>query len=458
MSEDNLTEKGPEGSPENNPPANVSTELAAVAHRCLSASIPIEWRDRTLLDKELVISIPNGRVRRELIVGDNDFHLSLLEKLDLGKYLYLRDYEAIASYADSYIEAQISGLEMSPVFAPVQRTLVNLARVLGQEIPPGDGIRDLDFMPSIEFGSHDNGWSLGISAMSDVFFALTSASRRVDPRRFRRPRVFTLKISGVRIGNHDDAHRTLESIANSLFFDLDLRYRAPLMLSKFRLRRYGPYLDRRMPSSQGAPELPRTMYAPEPLALYWYARSASGMPLLQYLAYYQVLEYYFPSYSRSETLRRVRQELRDPRFNLDDDGHIGRVIELAAKQGKGFGGERDQLRATIRACLDEPWIRSLVSGDTESEEYFTGKQQIRGVSRLDPRNKQADLRDQLAQRIYDLRCRIVHTKDTDEQDNFALLLPYSREADLLGPDIALIRTVAQEVLIAGGKTLHIPIS
>ena len=67
-------------------------------------------------------------------------------------------------------------------------------------------------------------------------------------------------------------------------------------------------------------------------------------------------------------------------------------------------------------------------------------------------NKETDLRIDIANRIYEMRCRIVHTKDEDELD---LILPTSPEISLLKHDIELIEFIAQKVLIAGGRQLII---
>jgi hypothetical protein len=122
----------------------------------------------------------------------------------------------------------------------------------------------------------------------------------------------------------------------------------------------------------------------------------------------------------------------------------------------GFGNERDQLKATVRACLGSDRLREFLTADPKREEHFTDREKqnrIRGVRLIDFANRQADLRDQVANRIYDLRCRIVHTKDEPEVNVAGLLLPYSREAESLTYDVELIQFVSQKVLIAGGSAL-----
>ena len=49
-------------------------------------------------------------------------------------------------------------------------------------------------------------------------------------------------------------------------------------------------------------QYPKTEFNDSASSLYWYGPGASGMPLLQFLAFYQVLEFYFPIYSKAEAL------------------------------------------------------------------------------------------------------------------------------------------------------------
>jgi hypothetical protein len=179
------------------------------------------------------------------------------------------------------------------------------------------------------------------------------------------------------------------------------------------------------------------------------------MPLLQYLAYYQTLEYYFPFYAHADALKRLRNELRDPRFSIDNDSHLDRILGLAAGSKIGFGNEREQLKDTLRGCLDASQLEASLTATEELKEHFTGERRIQGVRQIAIANRQVDLRDQVADRIYDLRCRIVHTKDEAGKTAVELLLPYSSEANLLGYDIELIRLAAQRVLVANSVSLRL---
>lgn len=177
------------------------------------------------------------------------------------------------------------------------------------------------------------------------------------------------------------------------------------------------------------------------------------MPLLQFLAYYQSIEYYFPIYSQADAQRRIRIILKDPSFRPDRDADVARILATVRSGARGFGDERSQLRATIQECVSADTLRSFLTSDPKRNEFFTSKAKgLTGV-KIPINNPTADLRNEVADRLYAIRCKIVHTKIDNEHDDVKLLLPFSREAELLYFDIDLIQYVAQQVLIATSSPL-----
>jgi hypothetical protein len=77
---------------------------------------------------------------------------------------------------------------------------------------------------------------------------------------------------------------------------------------------------------------------------------------------------------------------------------------------------------------------------------------LNGVTSLNPQNKNLDMRTQLANRIYEIRCRIVHSKSDGGASEIPILLPFSKEAELLSADVQLLRFLAQKVLLAGSRS------
>ncbi|MFE0276699.1 hypothetical protein ACFWZY_32180 [Streptomyces sp. NPDC058992] len=264
----------------------------------------------------------------------------------------------------------------------------------------------------------------------------------------------TLRIFRNVNGTHSESLAFLESVGSSILFEFDMNYGIPLTMRRARftgVRRSRPQIVR----SEALPTLPRLCYGQEPLSLYNYARSATGMPLLQFLAYYQVLEYHFPRYSQRDLLDRLRNELRDPRFRPDDDLHLSRILRVSQQSGRGYGDERSQLKATVRYSVSADAVAELIEGDSALMEHFSQKKPlISGLPAIDVKN-QSGLVDSVCERVYRIRCLVVHSKEDGGGNSESLLLPFTSEAESVRTENELMRFLAQKVLIAGAEPLPI---
>jgi hypothetical protein len=104
--------------------------------------------------------------------------------------------------------------------------------------------------------------------------------------------------------------------------------------------------------------------------------------------------------------------------------------------------------------LEVSEIVEFIESDKRYLDHFCSKSQvIKGVQKIYLQGTQTDLRDQIADRLYAIRCRVVHTKQDGGGAEVELLLPSSREARSLNPDVQLMRLIAQKVLIAQAQPL-----
>jgi len=351
--------------------------------------------------------------------------------LAFEKFVFLGDYVAIANYEENTIEAIINAMNGMPRPLLEKRLLGKVEDNKKQIIVLNDDSGQV----RIEIGKQTEVMSL--LAGSPLTGRMSNLS---------------IKLSGITINQHNKSLDLLRRITDSLFFQLDIQ--SGLALSLVRDRRSLRRHRKRRSKVEIDLDFPRVEFDQEPISLYWYARSATGMPLLQFLAFYQVIEYYYPTYSQAETRKRIRAILKDPTFRYDRDADIGRLLATLSGGGRGLGDERSQLRATLNACLDPVELKEFFSEDPEREAFFSSKQKGLTDCKISFSPKDQDLRDQIAELIYDIRCKIVHTK-RDNSDQVELLLPFSKEAELLFQDIELMQYVARKVLIAASVPLSL---
>jgi hypothetical protein len=404
--------------------------LTEAETRCAKHEIPC----RVLKSVErgiLAIDLPNGREARTVRFGPN--RLAELLKVPFERYVFLGEFQAFASYEEGWIEALFRSVGPVSVLAALRARSFGAMR--------GD-------LPSPYLSlSRD-----GVEVVLDKASAAACLLLARDPGRARPQNGITsLKISGLQIDSHDSALKILETVSNSVFLQFDTQMKAPVVL--LRESRRSSKGMRRRPQKPGDLTFPGSEYNAKAMALYWYARSAIGMPLLQFLALYQVLEFYFPVYADEEMRRRVKQVVRNPGFRPHSEDEITRIMNAMGGRGRRtFGDERAQLRATIRHVADAGVIREFLSS-LDDPEYFEEPRKTTSAGATPVRQKlpDEDLLEATADRIYEIRCRIVHSKDSDPDQG--QLLPFSPEADRMGLDVELVQRLALGALVAGSREL-----
>lgn len=395
--------------------------------RCKDAGIGLNIEQDGDGDLQFNFAFNAGKEKRIVNIWDQN-DLVVLEGIEFEKYTFISNLQAICSYEKGTIECAVQAAGNSRPLPILYKRLFGVsirdARKNGAKI-----------VASVEEGEPTV--ELGMSTAE--FDAIVSQSSST----------ITLKIGGLNVHQHDEVFNYLTVVANSLLFQLDMISDLPLVLKKVVSNR------KRSPVPEAVPALifPKVEFESAPLSLYWYGRSAVGMPLLQYLAFYQVIEFYFPRYSQSEAHRKLKSVLKDPTFRSDKDSDVAKLLAaIHVSKSGAFGDERSQLRAVLDECTFSDEIKRFVIEDNERSAFFNAKakasyQKINVLS-------DDDVRADVSRRIYEIRCKIVHTKSDARDVEVKMLLPFSSEADQLRFDIELIQYVAQKVLIAGATRMR----
>lgn len=410
-----------------------------LSERCKAAGITLEEANalNSIADEGLRVGMKCGRNTRWLDLW-SDESIILLLSIPFENYTFLSDIDAICSYHDGTIEVGIR--PAGPFVGSITymyRRLFGIDRD-NKEFNVESGKISIapaqEGLPLIE-----------ISPPSDVFMRLTRSRVRL-----------TLKLSDCHVTTHDSAFALLNKVAGSVLFQLDLLTDVPMTLERERRRLAGGRRFKKKIDLASDLQYPKTEYDRAPLSLYWYARSAAGMPLLQFLAFYQVIEFYFPIYSQSEAQRKLKTILKDPTFRGDRDTDIAKLLATIQISRSGtFGDERSQLRATLLECVDLAALRDFLDGDAERKDFFLTKAKTLPYHKIPLANPSADLRNDVANRVYDIRCKIVHAKTDSKDGSVELLLPFSKESEQLSFDIELVQYLAQRVLISGSTPFHL---
>jgi hypothetical protein len=377
----------------------------------------------------LSVEFRNGRSTRAVYIGSEDAAEKLLQH-PLAEIVFLGDYSAICSYKGGWIEAAVRAHGAGPSL-PIDRR-----RVFGVGAAPSKEPAEIEITGT-------GGLTLRLSEKPGLLYLLDYGSP------------IYLRIEGIGITDHDKAVNLLEDLSNALFMQIDFKFGSPLTLGRERI------LSRSISKSSGRLDedsqlqYPRFSYERTPSSLYWYARSATSMPLLQFLAFYQCIEFFFPQYSRQETIAKIKNVLKDPAFDATKDSYINVILNATMEGRRGtLLEERKQLTATLKHCVEGGTLRDFLNESEERKRYYGNDyKKISGKKIM--LSEDAGVIDQTAARMYDIRCKVVHTKNLEGGEGDEMILPFSEEADLLGIDVELIKFLAQRILIASSVPLKI---
>jgi hypothetical protein len=386
----------------------------------------------------LGISLPAGRDKRTTWVSTKE-KLDTLTKLPLESIHFVGDYAAFYSTTDHVIEALIEPISPSGPY---------------QDIATIFGVAPYSSEPKKPIVIASNGVKITLQTTSQEFATLASLALGYDRNLMRREGVTSsIKISGAKFATNEEAISILRKAADAVFFQIDAITGAALGLARMRDRRTGSARETK-PLLSDALEYPKYEFQQEPMSYYWFARGAKAAPHFQFLSFYQVLEYYYATYAHSEACKRIKLLLKNPTFRTDRDADIAKLVE--ATEIRDQSSERDKLKATLGSCIQIDEFRSWIQSDEARCRALTTKEGT-SISKhiLSLKDTSTTILEQASLRVYDIRCRIVHT-GADAPTQTTNILPYSKEAKQLRYDIDMIAYLARQTLIANAAPLLLP--
>lgn len=391
----------------------------------------------------VTVTVPAGREHR-IARFRNEEPLDAFLANPIDSIFCVGPYAAIACYDDGWVESVIEF--GAPYIGPTHmwyRTFFGSA--------PYDSIEPVP----IELSS--GGVTITLQPASDTlrsyfpFFgdlARYSASMRGE----QRP-IPAIRIEAEPFYTNEAVTELLERITDSLFFQIDLLKGMPFALRRIRERRR--YSGGRRAEGELADllEFPKHEYDSEALAYFWAARAARHAPHFQFLSFYQVIEYYFRTFAKRASSERVRNLLQDPTFRSDRHSDITKLID-ACETGETLG-EREQLRLTLAACATESEVREWLDENEERKDFLTTKKGKAVSDILLPlRDTSGGFINACSQRIYDIRCKIVHSGATSKEEGEANILPLSHYESALYVDIDLVELLAVKVIVANAASFQ----
>ncbi|MDP3066645.1 MAG: hypothetical protein Q8N08_07900 [Methanobacteriaceae archaeon] len=196
--------------------------------------------------------------------------------------------------------------------------------------------------------------------------------------------------------------------------------------------------------------VPRRIYNREPLYYYHQALSAEN-PVLEFLSYYQVLEYYYKIVADEDLINGTKNIIATPDFSSENAEKLEKLVSFI-KGTENRYNEENSLQLVLKKYLDVDELRyDLNNYDVDFYEHITnGEIEFVEVPQL-RELEDAQFKKLLARRIYRIRNALIHSKE-GFKDRY---VPFSEHESELRRELPLMRFTAEQVLLKSAENLNI---
>lgn len=98
--------------------------------------------------------------------------------------------------------------------------------------------------------------------------------------------------------------------------------------------------------------------------MYLYASSSNSFPLIQFFAFYQSIEVFFPTFTHREIRRRVSSVLKSPTFSPDNNRNLDQLMAIInGRKNGGYLDEKDQLKEILSVCVPYADLYSIIEDE-----------------------------------------------------------------------------------------------
>ncbi|MBQ3015430.1 MAG: hypothetical protein IJD79_01470 [Clostridia bacterium] len=402
--------------------------------------------------KYITLKFPVARNCDEIRLYD-DTNFESIMRSDFIKYRGVSNYEAIWSPGLRCIECEI---EMHNFLSPNRYLLKKLAQFFEVIDEYGDERGTAYPSELLMYSDSEKQVYLGHSTKEFAFLSLCKDGRIIDLDEGRTRFRITLKIKNISAATEEIARSILEKISNTLFYQMDILYDFPISLCP---RRESRIERHRKAMLRGKPDIDfrklnlEYEYDKIPMSLYWFAQNNSTSPIFMYFALYQVLEYYYPIYSAIQVKSKVQNIIKDPAFNVNKDADIVRLLTVMKTNKAGdFGDEREQLSTTLRHIVSGDDVLNYIKERDFLNTYYQSKESQKLSNQKLRLNDNIGIIDDLSERIYDIRCRIVHNKASEINSK---ILPMTKNETYLVNDVEILKFLARKAIIANSRPFTI---
>ena len=255
----------------------------------------------------------------------------------------------------------------------------------------------------------------------------------------------TLKISTKNNYNNDE----FSKIASSFIFDINYNKDAGIDIkNNFNKIYKKKFLNENIEDKEIVFD---KIYIEDLVKKYNIARIADD-PFIEYLCYYQILEYFYESSYRKHCAEHICNNLTPQDFSVNGKKDVLELINKIEniknkKKLRKCNNEFEKLKLVLKYFIDiKDLINKLSTIDSDLLDYYKKSVSFSKGQSIDFSNKPEKIYKDIADRIYKTRNSLVHYNESDEK-----IYNSFENVEELSKEIPLIRILAEEVILKNSK-------
>jgi len=170
---------------------------------------------------------------------------------------------------------------------------------------------------------------------------------------------------------------------------------------------------------------------------------------LQFLTFYQILEYFFIKVSDELLYQKISCQLNDPKFKTTKTRNLDHLIHII-EEHKRTNNETEMLKNVLKKFIDDSDIIKFIQAYEAyiGKNLYTKKRTLFGEE-ITQANKTGHIFGNIAKIIKTVRNALVHSSDRYER--YERHIPFSESTEIVRNEIPLVKFLAEKVIIASAS-------
>jgi len=260
--------------------------------------------------------------------------------------------------------------------------------------------------------------------------------------------VYILELSGLDALDASKVNSIIPLIANSLLFDISVTYKIPL--AYFRNEELSRFSDVKFFKPDLITNRENKMVLKkynEELLSYYNTAIKIAYPPFQYLCLYQILEYHLDRSAFLSAKEKINNLISKPDFHSKQDEYIVEAVNFIKSENKSINHDKAKLDRVIDQFVESARTKEDIQL-LELKSHFENDIEIICKKTLVLKSIDFDgkFKQTVKDRIYSMRCSIVHSNPDFEKSHAIPFLPTRINLELLRKEIQLVKSIAEQII------------